>query len=223
MYNNLLNYFENNCCIANMYMKNNCIKWYLTLIFIVADVCALRYILNGTREFIIIFLSVIAILISFFINFINNTFDEMKEELNNKEVRFNWLSILNREKFNPFYYEFQCKRLSNYCKENKITKEDIVTMQKYVDEDLQNKYPKDTTFSNFFIVIVPSIISIATVYLTNNDIKDLNQIIALFLSYILSAFIVFLVIYFVKNLRGLFVNSRRNLLELKDILRNIEI
>ena len=147
---------------------------------------------------------------------------KMLEELDYEKLEFNWKSILTKEKFNPLYFEFQCKKIEKYCKKNNIKKEDIVDIQKYVDEDLNDKYPKTQIFQGFLNVVVPSVISIVTVYLTNNDIKDINIIVSNVLVYIFIGWFLCYFIYSVRSAKYLFVNPRRNLLELKDVLRNIK-
>lgn len=75
----------------------------------------------------------------------------------------------------------------------------------------------------FLSVIIPSTISIITVYITNNKINDIKDIVGVTLTYIFAAFIISFTLYAVLDIKNLMVNRRRNFIELKDVLRNINI
>ena len=221
MYNELLNYFENECCAANIYFRKYYYKWYRTIGITLAIILIITKILKGNAGIIFSIIATLPIIITFLMDFIKFVCKKMLEELDYKELEFNWKSILTKEKFKPLYFEFQCKKIEKYCEKNNIKKEDIMDMQRYVDEDLNDKYPKTQIFQGFLNIVVPSVISIVTVYLTNNDIKDINLIISNVLTYLLIGWFLCYFIYSVRTAKYLFVNPRRNLLELKDVLRNI--
>lgn len=223
MYNKLLNYFENECCAANIYFRKYYYKWYITVGVILLNILIITNVFKSNIGIILSTITLLPIIITFFMHFAKFVNKKMLEELDYDELEFNWKRILTKEKFIPLYFEFQCKKIEKYCNKYKIKKEDIVDIQKYVDEDLNEKYPKTQIFQGFLNIVVPSVISIVTVYLTNNDIKDINIIVSNVLIYILMGWFLCYFIYSVRTIKYLFVNPRRNLLELKDVLRNIDI
>lgn len=223
MYNKLLNYFENECCVANIYFIKYYYKWYITIGVALGITIIITNIFKGNLGVVISILVLLPIMITFLMHYTKFINGKMLDEFDREKVEFNWKSILTKEKFNSLYFEFQCKKIQKYCKKNNIKKEEILAIQKYVDEDLNDKYPKTKIFQGFLNVVVPSVISIVTVYLTNNGIKDINIIVSNVLGYILMGWFLCCFIDFVRNVRYLFVNPRRNLLELKDVLRNIGI
>lgn len=223
MYNKLLNYFENECCAANIYFRKYYYKWYITIGVALAVTIIITKIFEGNLGIVISTLMIFPIMITFLMHYTKIISEKMLDELDCEKVEFNWKSIFTKEKFNPLYFEFQCKKVQKYCKKNNIKKADILDIQKYVDEDLNDKYPKTNIFQGFLNVVVPSVISIVTVYLTNNEIKDINIIVSNVLGYILIGWVLCYFIYSVRTAKYLFVNPRRNLLELKDVLRNIQI
>ena len=75
----------------------------------------------------------------------------------------------------------------------------------------------------FLSVIIPSTISIITAYITNNQIKDIKDIVGVTLSYIFIAFVISFTLYAILDIKNIMVNRRRNFIELKDVLRNINI
>lgn len=222
MYNKLLNYFENECCAANMYFRKYYYNWYITIGLSLGITMLTTNLFDGNIGVIISIVALLPILTIFLRHYTKIVSKKMIDELDCEKVEFNWKSILTKEKFNPLYFEFQCKKIQKYCKKNNIKKEEILEIQKYVDEDLNDKYPKTKIFQGFLNVVVPSVISIVTVYLTNNEIKDINTIVSNVLGYILIGWVLCYFIYSVRTAKYLFVNPRRNLLELKDVLRNIE-
>ncbi len=93
----------------------------------------------------------------------------------------------------------------------------------YVNEDLENKYPQSKMKENFLNVIVPTTIAVASIYLTNAETNDLNIIINTIISSIVYAGMITISIYGVSRIGKMLVNPRRNLLDLKDVLRNIDL
>ena len=222
MYNKLLNYFENECCVANIYFKKYYYKWYLAVVVALSVTIIIMNVFDGNLETIISIISLLPIIIIFLKHYTKIISEKMLDELDYKKLKLDWKSIFIKEKFNPLYFEFQCKKIKKYCKKNKIKKEELLNIQKYVDEDLKDKYPKKQISKVFFNIIIPSVISIVTVYLTNNEIKDINVIVLNVFCYILFGWFMCYFIYSVRNVKYLFINPRRNLLELKDVLRNIK-
>lgn len=212
MYNKLLNYFENNCCIANIYIKKYCFVWDIVIVLIIA----INFIF--TNQFVIPFCITMIVMILLFINlnkFMNN---EIKKEVYLGKLNIDFLSVLENRKYDEKYSEFQFKRLKKFCIENNLSNDNLKDILQYVDDDLKNKYPSNQKIEIFLSVAIPTVIAIMTVYITNNQIKDMKYIIVSTIFFIIYAWAILYGIYLI---RYFLINQRRDLLELKDTLRNI--
>lgn len=219
MYKDLLDYFENECCISNIFMKKYWKIWYVALLVLL--VLYVIFMKLNLLWISILLLAVFLICNIYLLIRLSNL--KIKEELKYDGVTINWVSFFSQERFKSAYYEFQMSKLSRYLKDKNIKNEEIEKFVKYVDEDLINKYPKDKLKENFMSVIVPATISVIAVYLTNNEIKDLKIIGTTVILSIIYAFIISFSIRGLNSLKYAIVNPRRNLLDLKDVLRNIKV
>lgn len=218
MYQRMLNYFENECCIENIFMQKFWYIWYIVLII----TFAIGIIFSMLKFNTLISLAIVSVVwIIFLIFYFKMYIRELQEELQVGKVKINWLSIFNRQRFLPAYFEFQEKKIEKYFKTHNITNDDKEKFLVYVNEDLEKKYPQSKIKENFLNVIVPTTIAVASIYLTNAGIKDLNIIINTIISAIVCAGIVTISIYGISQIGKMLVNPRRNLLDLKDVLRNI--
>lgn len=223
MYNDLLNFFENECCISNIFMRKHWKNWYITmgLIIIAIILCT---IVDSLLERIVLIISIISILIAnVFIGYLKVLEEEYKKEFKNSKIYFGWLELLQCYRKNPAFFEIQLSKIEKYCEKKKFTNEQIKRFVQYLDEDLDKKYPKDRKNEMFLTLIIPSTISITTVYITNNQIKDLGEILFVTITSILYTWIVSFTFYNLLGIRKFMVNKRSNLLELKDVLRNIDM
>ena len=149
--------------------------------------------------------------------------EEYKKEFRNSKIYFGWLELLQCYRKNPAFFEMQLSKMEKYFEKEKFTNEQIKRFVQYLDEDLDKKYPKDRKNEMFLTLIIPSTISIITVYITNNQIKDLGEILFVTITGVLYAWIVSFTFYNLLGIRKFMVNKRNNLLELKDVLRNIDM
>lgn len=220
MYQRMLNYFENECCIENVFMKK---FWYIWDIVIIATfvICISFSILRWNIVISLVIVSIILICFSIF--YFKKYKQELKKELECEKIEINWMAILNKQRFLPAYFEYQEKKLKEYFKSNSITNNDKEKFLEYVNEDLENKYPKSKIKENFLSVIVPSTIAVVSIYLTNSETKDLNIIINTIITAIIYTGIITISIYGASCIGKMMVNPRRNLLDLKDVLRSITI
>ena len=110
MYNKLLNYFENECCAANIYFRKYYYKWYITIGIMLAITIIITKFFEGNVGVIISIIALLPIGITFLMHYTKFVSKKMLEELDYEKLEFNWKSILTKEKFNPLYFEFQCKK-----------------------------------------------------------------------------------------------------------------
>ena len=179
MYNELLNYFENECCISNIFMRKYWMLWYIAIAIIIAIVFFTRNISNILVRYLIILSVGILIVLSVFKKFFKVFKEELKKENKIEELEFPFLELLQEYRYIPAYYEFQLKKVKEYCLENDITNEEIQRFIQYIDEDIDKKFPKDRKNELFLSVVIPSIISSVTVYISNNKIKNIGEIVAI--------------------------------------------
>lgn len=220
MYQRMLNYFENECCIENIFMKKYWYIWYIILISTIV-ICVIFSMLK--INILISLAIVLAIWIAFSIFYFKKYIRELQNELQGEKVKINWLAIFTKQRFLPAYFEFQEKKLSDYFRTHNITIEDKEKFLMYINEDLENKYPQSRIKENFLNVIVPTTVAVVSIYLTNSEAKDLGIIINTIIYAIIYAGMVTISIYGVSRIGRMLVNSRRNLLDLKEVLRNIQI
>lgn len=220
MYNRMLNFFENECCIENIFMKKFWYIWDMMVIIIFA-VCIIFYKLGLNT--IITIIVVGAIFVLFFAFYFEIYKRELQKELQGEKVRVNWLVLFNNQKFLPAYFEYQEKKLMVYFKSNNITDKDKEKFLIYVNEDLESKYPPSKIKEKFLSVIVPVIVSVISVYITNAEVKDISNIIVLTIIATFCAGVIIASIYVLSHIGCMLTDPRRNLLDLKDILRNINI
>lgn len=220
MYQRMLNYFENECCIENIFMKKYWYIWYIILISTIV-ICVIFSMLK--INILISLAIVLAIWIAFSIFYFKKYIRELQNELQGEKVKINWLAIFTKQRFLPAYFEFQEKKLSDYFRTHNITNEDKEKFLMYINEDLENKYPQSRIKENFLNVIVPTTVAVVSIYLTNSEAKDLGIIINTIIYAIIYAGMVTISIYGVSRIGRMLVNSRRNLLDLKEVLRNIQI
>lgn len=223
MYNKLLNYFENECCISNIFMQKHWLAWYITMGTMLAIAVVYSYVANLWIRYIVTIGVNLLILGSLMITFYKLFCEEVRKELKKTKLYLNVREILQKYRRDPVYFEFQLSKMKKYCKENNLSIEEIQKFIQYIDEDLNKKSPKDRKREMFLSMIVPSIISIVTVYTTNNQIKEIQNIIGITITYIFIAYIISIVLYAILDIDKVIVDRRRNLLELKDILRNIDM
>ena len=220
MYNRMLNFFENECCIENIFMKKFWYIWDMMVIIIFA-VCIIFYKLGLNT--IITIIVVGAIFVLFFAFYFEIYKRELQKELQGEKARVNWLVLFNNQKFLPAYFEYQEKKLMVYFKSNNITDKDKEKFLIYVNEDLESKYPPSKIKEKFLSVIVPVIVSVISVCITNLEVKDISNIIVLTIIATFCAGIIIASIYVLSHIGCMLTDLRRNLLDLKDILRNINI
>lgn len=139
MYQRMLNYFENECCIENIFMQKFWYIWYIVLII----TFAIGIIFSMLKFNTLISLAIVsAIWIIFLIFYFKTYIRELQEELQVGKVKINWLSIFNRQRFLPAYFEFQEKKIEKYFKTHNITNDDKEKFLVYVNEDLEKNIHK---------------------------------------------------------------------------------
>lgn len=231
MYEKILNYFETNLCMENIYFRKNYKKWIiglvLTLLFELASNYALSILISNIwvrSVIIILFDFIITILFLVFIYII--PLKKIYRKQVNTETKIDRIGLLMKEESLSAYREIEIKQmekfLKNKCNIKKV--ECINSIIEMLNEEINEHYKGKNFIEKYFNnTILPIITLILTVYFTNNNMQQLTEIVA---KTIVSIASILLVIYFIQRIRNINitpVNKKDNLIELKRILNDIKI
>lgn len=231
MYEKIVNYFEENLCIENIYFRKHYKKWITGIIVTLVLEFVINYILSMLIENLWV-RSGIAIIADFTITIIMLIFIYVlplikiyRKQVNIK-TKFDLIGTLMKEECLSAYREVEIEEmeyfLKNECKIKKI--ESINMIVELLDQEIEDKYKKKNFIEKYFNnTILPIIIFILTIYFTNNNEQQLTEIIAKTITSVLSIMIVMYFIAKIKNINITPVNKKQNLLELKRVLIDIMI
>ena len=231
MYEKIVNHFEENLCMENIYFRKHYRKWGIGIIVTLVLVFVINYILSMLIENLWV-RSGIAIIADFTITIIMLIFIYVlplikiyRKQVNIK-TKFDLIGTLMKEECLSAYREVEIEEmehfLKNECKIKKI--ESINMIVELLDQEIEDKYKKKNFIEKYFNnTILPIIIFILTIYFTNNNEQQLTEIIAKTITSVLSIMIVMYFIAKIKNINITPVDKKHNLLELKRLLIDIMI
>ena len=231
MYEKIVNHFEENLCMENIYFRKHYKRWTIGIIVTLVLEFVINYILSMLIENLWV-RSGIAIIADFTITIIMLIFIYVlplikiyRKQVNIK-TKFDLIGTLMKEECLSAYREVEIKEmehfLKNECKIKKI--ESINMIVELLDQEIEDKYKKKNFIEKYFNnTILPIIIFILTIYFTNNNEQQLTEIIAKTITSVLSIMIVMYFIAKIKNINITPVDKKHNLLELKRLLIDIMI
>lgn len=231
MYEKIVNHFEDNLCMENIYFRKHYKKWIIGIIVTLVLEFVINYILSMLIENLWV-RSGIAIIADFTITIIMLIFIYVlplikiyRKQVNIK-TKFDLIGTLMKEECLSAYREVEIEEmehfLKNECKIKKI--ESINMIVELLDQEIEDKYKKKNFIEKYFNnTILPIIIFILTIYFTNNNEQQLTEIIAKTITSVLSIMIVMYFIAKIKNINITPVDKKHNLLELKRLLIDIMI
>nr|DAZ36072.1 MAG TPA: hypothetical protein [Caudoviricetes sp.] len=231
MYEKIVNHFEENLCMENIYFRKHYKKWIIGIIVTLVLEFVINYILSMLIENLWV-RSGIAIIADFTITIIMLIFIYVlplikiyRKQVNIK-TKFDLIGTLMKEECLSAYREVEIEEmehfLKNECKIKKI--ESINMIVELLDQEIEDKYKKKNFIEKYFNnTILPIIIFILTIYFTNNNEQQLTEIIAKTITSVLSIMIVMYFIAKIKNINITPVDKKHNLLELKRLLIDIMI
>lgn len=231
MYEKIVNHFEENLCIENIYFRKHYKKWIIGIIVTLVLEFVINYILSMLIENLWV-RSGIAIIADFTITIIMLIFIYVLPfiKIYRKQVsiktKFDLIGTLMKEECLSAYREVEIEEmehfLKNECKIKKI--ESINMIVELLNQEIEDKYKKKNFIEKYFNnTILPIIIFILTIYFTNNNEQQLTEIIAKTITSVLSIMIVVYFIAKIKNINITPANKKQNLLELKRVLIDIMI
>ena len=231
MYEKMVNYFETNLCIENIYFRKHFKKWIITITIVLVFELIINYILSGLIENIwkrsgfILIIDLLIDIVAFIFFYVLPLIKIYKQKLKLK-TNFDFIGTLMKEECLSAYREVEIEEmehfLKNECKIKKI--KSIKTIVELLNQEIKDKYKKKSFIEKYFNnTILPIIIFILTIYFTNNNERQLTEIIAKTITSVLSIIIVMYFITKIKNINITPVDKKNNLLELKRVLIDIMI
>ena len=231
MYEKIINYFETNLCMENIYFRKNYKKWIIGLISTLVFELVSNYVLSNLisniweRSIIILLFDFIFTILFLVFIYVIPLKKIYKEHVITK-TKIDRIGLLMKEECLSVYREIEInqmeKFLKNKCNIKKV--ECINGIIEMLNEEINENYKgKNFIEKNFNNTILPIIILILTVYFTNNNMQQLTEIVA---KTIVSIASILFVIYFIQRIRNINitpVNKKDNLIELKRILNDIKI
>lgn len=231
MYEEIVNYFETNLCIENIYFR----KYYKIWIFGIIGTLILEFIINyilsilienlWTRSGLILIIDFIITIITMILIYVLPLIKIYRKKVN-CQTKIDLIGSLMKEESLSACREIEIKNmeqfLKNKCNIKKV--ESINVIIETINQEIEQKYKNKNFIEKYFNnTILPLIILILTVYFTNNNEQQLTEIVAKTITSIVS---ILFVMYFIQKIRKINVtpvDKVENLIELKRVLNDIKI
>lgn len=231
MYEEIVNYFETNLCVENIYFR----KYYKMWIFGIIGTLILEFIINyilsilienlWARSGLILIVDFIITIITMILIYVLPLIKIYRKKVS-CQTKIDWIGSLMKEESLSAYREIEIKNmeqfLKNKCNIKKV--ESINVIIETINQEIEQKYKNKNFIEKYFNnTILPLIILILTVYFTNNNEQQLTEIVAKTINSIAS---ILFVMYFIQKIRKINVtpvDKVENLIELKRVLNDIKI
>lgn len=231
MYEKIVNYFESNLCVENMYFRRKNILWISGLIVILLIEFIINYVLfklgtNILRKMCVILLTDLLITLTFFIFAYVLPIKKIYKQKIKEKTKLDLVGTLMKEERLSTYKEIEIKEMEEFikkeCKINNI--ESIDTIIDMINEEIEYKYAKKNFMDKYLNnTILPILISILTIYFTNTNEQSFANMLILTLASIISIAVTGNFITKIKNINITPVNKKENLLELKRVLMDVKL
>ena len=231
MYEKIVNYFESNLCVENIYFRKNYILWTVGILATILLELIINYIISNLISNvwirIVVILSIDFLITLFFLVLsyalpINKIY---KEKTKGK-TKMDLVGLLMKEERLSAYREIEIEEMEVFikkkCKINNI--ESIDTIIDMINEEIKDKYTEKNFMEKYFNnTILPILILVLTIYFTNTNEQNLANILTTTTVSILSIIFAGNFITKLKNINITPVRKKENLLELKRVLMDIKI
>ena len=231
MYEEIVNYFETNLCVENIYFRKHYKSWISGIVIVTMLEIIINYIISQiisniwTRIFTIFiidfFITIIFLLLIYILPMI-----KIYTKKVNQKASFDPLGMLMGEEILSAYRDIEIQNMENFlrkkCKIKNV--ESISIILDLIDEEIQYKYEKKSFIDKYLnSIVLPLLILVLTVYFTNNNERQLSEIISKTIISIVTVVISGNFVFRIKNINITPVNKKQNLLELKRVLIDIMI
>ena len=231
MYEKVVNHFEKNLCIENLYFRRKYKLWIIGIIIIIVLELIINYIVSIIVQDLWIRVGIILI-IDFFITglflilaYVIPVKKIYKEKIRSK-TSIDIIGLLMKEEDLSAYREIEIQEMDNFIrKECKIKNiESINIIVGIINEEIKEKYEKKSFIEKYFnTTILPVLILVLTVYFTNNNELEFINILSTTIIAIIGIILAGNFALGIKNINITPVNKRENLLELKIVLMDLQI
>lgn len=231
MYEKIVNYFETNLCIENIYFRKNYKSWIIGIISVLILEITINYLISAlinniwTRTISILIINIIITIVFFILIYALPIVKIYRHKVKTK-VKMDLIGVFMKEEVLSAYREVEITEMEMFLKkECKIKNVESINMIiNLINEDIKDKYEKKSFMDKYFNnIILPIAILILTVYFTNNNHQRLLEIILTTIMWMLIFIFVGNIIFKMRNITIIPVNKRENLLELKRVLIDIQI
>lgn len=230
MYEEIVNYFEKNLCIENIYFRKKAKLWIPGIIVALLIEITINYIIfklaNNIKIKIIscLFLDfLITIVTVYLIYFL--PISKMYKRKMKKELKLDLIGELMKKEKLSTYRKFEIKKMKEFMmKECKIkNKESIDIIIRIINDELKDKYANKKFIDIFNRTVWPVAAVILTILFDHIQEQNLINILIMIVIPIILIFIIGDCITKIKNNSIPISIKRENLLELKRVLMDIEI
>ena len=231
MYEKIVNYFESNLCVENIYFRKKCILWIfgiiVTLFLELTINCIIsNFIANIWLKIGVILLIDFPITLCFFILVYVLPINKIYKAKIKEKTKLDLVGLLMKEERLSAYREIEIEEMEELikkkCKINKI--ESIDTIIDMINEEIKDKYTKKNFREKYFNnTILPILILVLTIYFTNTNEQNLANILITTITSIVSIVVTGSFITKIKDINITPVRKKENLLELKRVLMDIKI
>lgn len=231
MYEKIVNYFESNLSLENIYFRRKKWLWILgniliVLIEVIINYIIFKFIINMWIRIGVMLLIDFFIALSFLIFVYVLPVNKIYRGKIKEKTKIDLVGILMKEQKLSKYRKIEIKEMEKFikkkCKINNI--ESIDTIIDMINEEIEYKYTKMNFMDKYFNnAILPILISVLTIYFTNTNEQNITNILVTTITSIGSIIITGVFIMKIKNGNIIPVNKKENLLELKRVLMDIKI
>lgn len=231
MYEKIVNYFESNLCVENIYFRKKCILWIFGIIVTLFLELTINCIISNFIDNIWLKIGVILLIdfpitLCFFILVYVLPINKIYKEKIKEKTKLDLVGLLMKEERLSAYREIEIEEMEEFikkkCKINKI--ESIDTIIDMINEEIKDKYTKKNFREKYFNnTILPILILVLTIYFTNTNEQNLANILITTITSIVSIVVTGSFITKIKDINITPVRKKENLLELKRVLMDIKI
>lgn len=231
MYEKIVNYFESNLCIENIYFREKYKVWIGWIMVVVLLEIIINNVINNIVDIVCLRIIIMSV-VSFSMTAINLVFIYVKPivEIYKKKIKsptkIDWIALLMREEILSAYREVEIEEMEKYlvniCEIQNTESLDIIIDM--INEEIKDKYTKENFIEKYFgNIILPILIFVLTIYFTNINEKNLGKILVITIISIISSLFAGYCITAIRKINVTPNSKKENLLELKRVLMDLKI
>lgn len=231
MYEKIVNYFESNLCIENIYFREKYKVWIGWIMVVVLLEIIINNVINNIVDIVCLRIIIMSV-VSFSMTAIILVFIYVKPivEIYKKKIKsptkIDWIALLMREEILSAYREVEIEEMEKYlvniCEIQNTESLDIIIDM--INEEIKDKYTKENFIEKYFgNIILPILIFVLTIYFTNINEKNLGKILVITIISIISSLFAGYCITAIRKINVTPNSKKENLLELKRVLMDLKI